>query len=232
MAHRKKKLSDRYDGYKLKATKSGLFFCLIPHIMRSRLDSMCFFNEKIDLQPIEALMKELRNQGHRDIKTYHIIMAAIVRSISQRPRVNRFVCGRNIYARDHINLSLAIKRDMSDDGEETTIKPMFDPYDDLFDVARKITETYNASAEEDGEIDKFVSMLIKMPNFIRRFIVFLARNLDKVGLMPKFIHEISPFHSSAFVTDVGSIGIRPIYHHLMNSARPPCSFPSARRKRS
>ena len=34
--------------------------------------------------------------------------------------------------------------------------------------------------------------------------------------MPKFIHELSPFHTSVFVTNMGSIGADPIYHHVYN----------------
>jgi hypothetical protein len=32
--------------------------------------------------------------------------------------------------------------------------------------------------------------------------------------MPKVIHRASPFHTSAFVTDLGSLGIKPIFHHI------------------
>ena len=32
--------------------------------------------------------------------------------------------------------------------------------------------------------------------------------------MPKAIIELSPFHTSAFLTNVGSLGIDSIYHHL------------------
>jgi pyruvate/2-oxoglutarate dehydrogenase complex dihydrolipoamide acyltransferase (E2) component len=34
--------------------------------------------------------------------------------------------------------------------------------------------------------------------------------------MPKVINRISPFHTSVFVTDVGSLGIQPVYHHIYN----------------
>ena len=35
-----------------------------------------------------------------------------------------------------------------------------------------------------------------------------------MGMMPKVINRASPFHSSVFVTNVGSIGLNSIYHHL------------------
>jgi len=41
-------------------------------------------------------------------------------------------------------------------------------------------------------------------------------NLDKINLLPKSIIDLSPFHSSIFVTNVGSIGLDTIYHHIYN----------------
>ena len=34
--------------------------------------------------------------------------------------------------------------------------------------------------------------------------------------MPKAINEVSPFHTSVFVTDMGSIGIESVFHHIYN----------------
>ena len=44
------------------------------------------------------------------------------------------------------------------------------------------------------------------------FVMFL----DKHGMLPKAIIALSPFHASAVVTNVGSIGIDSIYHHIYN----------------
>jgi len=52
------------------------------------------------------------------------------------------------------------------------------------------------------------------PGFLVRFLVWFLRALDFHGKLPKAIHRASPFHTSVFVTDLGSLGIRPIYHHL------------------
>ena len=35
-----------------------------------------------------------------------------------------------------------------------------------------------------------------------------------IGLLPKFLLEVSPFHGSIFFTSMGSLGIPAIYHHL------------------
>ena len=38
--------------------------------------------------------------------------------------------------------------------------------------------------------------------------------LDRHELLPKAIIDLSPFHTSAYLTNVGSLGIDAIYHHL------------------
>ena len=47
-----------------------------------------------------------------------------------------------------------------------------------------------------------------------KFTVWLLKLLDYFGLLPRFLLELSPFHGSLFFTSMGSLGIRPIYHHL------------------
>ena len=213
---RKRRFGDRYDGWRIRGKNEGLFFSLIPYIMRTRLDSQCFFDELIDLEAVNKLINQLRRDGKKDIRIYHFVVAAIVRTISQRPRMNRFVAGHKIYARKDVCVAMAIKRNLTDDGAETTIKPTFSRKDTLFDVVEKMNNDFTlaAASEAETDVDGFVKILQKMPGFLKQFIVFLARNLDKIGLLPKFIHEISPFHSSIFLTDVGSLGIASVYHHL------------------
>ena len=75
-----------------------------------------------------------------------------------------------------------------------------------------------AKAEDEknkgNDTDLTIRIVSALPGFLIKFVVWLLRSLDSVGLMPKFINRVSPFHSSAFVTNVGSIGLNPVYHHL------------------
>ena len=53
----------------------------------------------------------------------HVILAAYVRVISQRPAVNRFLSGQKLFARDDdIQVLLTIKRELTLEAEETIIK--------------------------------------------------------------------------------------------------------------
>jgi probable HAF family extracellular repeat protein len=45
-----------------------------------------------------------------------------------------------------------------------------------------------------------------LPGFVVRFAVWLLTLLDAWGLMPRALHRVSPFHTSVFITDLGSLG--------------------------
>ena len=111
---------DRYDGWRVK--KVDAVFSVIPYFLRTRMDAQNFFEEKVDIDHIEAFIKE-HKEDIPDLSVMHVIMASLVRLISQRPHLNRFVIWNKIFSRNHVNFSIAVKRSLSDEGEETLIKP-------------------------------------------------------------------------------------------------------------
>ncbi len=206
-------LGDRYDGWRVKNVDA--VFSVIPYFLRTRMDAQNFFEEKIDIDHIETFIKDHKDDIP-DLSIMHIVMASMVRLISQRPHLNRYVIWNKIFARNHINFSIAVKRSLSDEGEETLIKPYFLPTDTLQDIVRKTTKEQenNQQVGQQNSSDMISKILGFLPEFLLRFVVFSLLHLDKVGMMPKFINKASPWHSSIFLTNIGSIGVESIYHHL------------------
>ncbi|MBR5542648.1 MAG: 2-oxo acid dehydrogenase subunit E2 [Oscillospiraceae bacterium] len=213
---RRRRLGDRYDGYRVHPNDPT--FYIIPQIMRSRLDSQIFFEEQIDISGLRKFIVENR-ETIPGLSMYHFFIAAIVRTMVERPRINRFVSGRKIFSRSYLRVSMTIKKLMDKDGEEGQIMPVFDENDTLKEITEKINAAIEEAKAEDekskgNDTDLTIRLLSVLPTFLLKFVVWALRNLDAVGLMPKFINKVSPFHSSVFVTNVGSIGLSPVYHHL------------------
>jgi hypothetical protein len=204
---------DRYDGWRVR--KVDAVFRVIPYILRTRMDAQNFFEEKIQIDQIEDFIKKHKDDMP-DLSIMHVIMAALVRLISQRPHINRFVVWNKIFSRNHINFSIAIKRSLTDAGEETLIKPYFLPEDTLLDVVRKTKDLQEANQKQGTQnaSDVISKVLGVLPDTLMRIVAWLMLWSDKVGLLPKFINEASPWHCSIFLTNIGSIGIESIYHHL------------------
>ncbi len=212
----KRRFGDRYDGYRIRDIDP--IYQIVPAVMRTRLDSQVFFDHQLDITELEKFVRDHRKTDMPDLRMLHIFMAAMVRIMSQMPKLNRFIAGRKLYAHNSMRISLACKRSLSLDSEETTIMPEFEPEDTLYDVVAKVEraireEVYEKQIE-GNDTDIVARTLGVIPTFIKAGFVDLMRNFDKIGLMPKFINRVSPFHSSMFITDLGSCGIGPIFHHL------------------
>lgn len=216
MQQYKRRFGDRYDGRLIRTISP--FFRLVPYIMRTRADAQNFFNEKIDIGPLEAYLRLKKNESLRNFGVLAVVIAALVRTFSQRPGMNRFVAGHKIYARSEISVSLAIKKQMQADSPDTTIKLVCSPADTLFDVADRLNGllSENKKATASNGTDKTARLFSLCPGFLVDFAVRLLMFLDGFGMMPRVVNRVSPFHASFFVTDLGSIGIQPIYHHIYN----------------
>ena len=139
-----------------------------------------------------------------------------------------------LFARDGIYLSLAIKKSLSDNGQETTLKIRYDGSENIFEIKDKLENTIkqNKDTATSNNTDNMAGALSKTPTIFVKFAVNLFRFLDKHGLLPRFIINASPFHTSAFLTNVGSLGIDTIYHHLYNFGTTSMFFAMGKKKKS
>lgn len=214
MAEFKRRFGDRYDGRRIRSLDA--FYGIIPYIMRYRSDSQVFFDDRIEISHTEAYLRRRKRTSEQNISLLHVLIAAMVRTIALRPALNRFIAGQKIYARNEILVSLAIKKELKIDSPETTVKLKFEPTDTLADIAEKISKqvTENKALDKKNDTDKTAKLFMLCPGWLLKFIVFLLRTMDYFGVMPRVINRVSPFHTSFFITDLGSLGIQPVYHHL------------------
>ena len=203
----------RSDGRMLK--KVDPIFMIIPHIMKKRSDAQVFYTEDISLAPLDEYIAKKDAEGIK-MSYMSIIYAAVVRIIAQRPSLNRFVVNGKVYARNSIDVCLTIKKGMSEDAEETNLKLHFNGSENIFDVKNKLDAEIakNKEISEKNNMDIFVKAIAYIPNWVLRAIINFLMFLDRHELLPKSIIEISPFHTSAYLTNVGSLGIDAIYHHI------------------
>ena len=221
----------RSDGRKIKTLPA--FFKVIPSVMLERNDSQVLYKQDI---PIKYLDEYIDNKAKDGIKIayMHIIYAAIVRVIAERPQLNRFVMNGTTYARNKIYVSLAIKKNLTDDGVETTTKIEYQGTETIFDIKQKLDAIIeqNKEVEANNETDKLAKTLGLIPTGLIRVAVKFLKFLDRHGLLPKAIIKASPFHTSVFLTNVGSLGIDTIYHHLYNFGTTSMFFSMGKKKKS
>ena len=212
----KKRFGDRKDARWLRDLDA--LHAFVPYLYPDRADNEAYICERIDLTNINAYIEKKNAENpEMQYKLFQIIVAALVKTITLRPKMNRFIKGCRIYQRDVLSTAFVVKKEFADDGGEALAFVKFDEDANLETVREKI---YNIIHKCRGNgmdnSTQGMDRLTKLPRFILRFIMWILHKLDFYGRVPDFLIKEDPNYSTVFMTNLGSIGLKSGYHHLSN----------------
>ncbi len=202
----------RADGKKLKGADP--MYQVAAHIMAKRSDAMNMITLDIPIEPMSKYLNEKRKEGKR-YSHLSLIIAAYLQTVAEFPALNRFVVNKTIYRRNEIAVGMVVLKGGKIDSHGTMSKLYLQPHYSLDDVQETIEKYIEDNRKEENEngTDKIIKVLVSIPGLLR-FGVCFFKLLDKLGLLPKSIIDVSPFHVSAVVTNLASIRTNHIYHHV------------------
>lgn len=190
---------------------------VMPYVMRKRNDSTVYFEQRIDVRNAERFVRAF-NEAHPETRTslFHVMLWAARQGLAEFPALNRFVAGGRLYQRDGIWISYSAKQRMKRGAPLMVLKRRFEsdePY------ARMVTEMRSQlhGARFSGEkssVDRELGLVLMLPGLARRLVFAAYRGLEAFGLFPSAFIDNDPLYASVFLTDLGSLGLDPAYHHL------------------
>jgi hypothetical protein len=206
----------RSDGIDVSRTLDPIVL-FTPLIMPTRCESMNQVIYPAEYEPMANFIRSKKSCGYT-VSFLTIMAAAYVRTVRKYPVMNYFVMGHRIYRHRDISIALTILRDTHDGSfQEAIVKVHCGPDDTLADVAKKFDEQVAVAKkpeEANGAAD-FAGRLLRIP-ILPWVVVKLAKLCDRLGILPKKLIDLSPFHCSLFITNMMSIGLPAIHHHLYN----------------
>jgi hypothetical protein len=227
---------DRSDGRRVRALRP--FDAILPYIIRKRNESAVLFSRDID---VEAAMAYVRGKnaesspsqaqssapaaaapagapknpdGGERYSLFGVLVAAVVRTMALKPRLNRFVHRRGVYQRSGIAISFIVKKSFTEASSEGHAKIELRPEDCIAQVMEKISAGIEAArSAEGGADDREYGFAHRVP-FGKAIITFFFRLLDRFNIAPPSMIEADPLFTSVYVANLGSIGLDTPYHHL------------------
>ncbi|MFA7044989.1 MAG: hypothetical protein WC172_01830, partial [Candidatus Izemoplasmatales bacterium] len=169
----------RSDGKKIKTMDP--FMKLTPHIMWDRNDAQVMSLYEINCKGMDDYIFAKRHENNIRLNYMHIVVAATVRLLALRPRLNRFVMNGRFFRRNNIQISIAVKKALLDTAEETTIKLTFDGKENIYEVKDIIDKAVaeNATTQAYNNTDKTAKFLTRVPNFLIKLMVGFLKWMDK-----------------------------------------------------
>lgn len=213
----RRRWGDRKDGVLLRKL-DGMHF-IMPIIYPNRCDNEAYISETIDLTNVNAYLKRINeNEQEFPYTIFHLIVTAFIKTITLRPKMNRFIVNKNTYQRNEVTASFVVKKRFSDDAgeglavihakDDSTLSSI---HDDLRHQIMDCKDEKKVDSSSDS-MDFFNSM----PRWLGKFIVWILTRLDLHGWIPSSIIETDPFYTSIVLSNLGSIKLKSGYHHLTN----------------
>jgi hypothetical protein len=204
---------DRPDGARVRGLPA--FNAILPYVMRKRNEAAVLFSKDIE---VEAAMSYIRRKnaeaGAERYSLFGVLIAAVVRSIALKPRLNRFVHRRGIYQRKGISVSFIVKKSLTEGAAEGSAKIRFEAEDSIAEAMERIRVGIDAARSgEPRPDDREYGLAHRLP--LGKFALTLFfRILDRFNVAPPKMLEADPLFTSVYIANLGSIGLDTPYHHL------------------
>lgn len=216
MDQHKRRRGDRRDGVLLRELDSLHYITGI--IYPNRCDNEAYVSLRIDLTAMNEYLAR-KNETEKDFPytMFHLIVAALLKTITLRPKMNRFIVNSNFYQRNEVSAAFVVKKQFSDTGAEALA--VLHGKDDftVADVHEYIrSQVQECRSEKADPTTGVMDYLNKIPRLISKAAIRILMWLDKHGWVPKDIIATDPYYNSVVISNLGSIKLKCGYHHLTN----------------
>ncbi|MBR0431173.1 2-oxo acid dehydrogenase subunit E2 [Candidatus Saccharibacteria bacterium] len=208
----------KYGGAKRVKNVTGMAQISID-LKPNRSVSDVFINQKMDLTELSDYIEKKKKSGE-NLTYFHAFLAAIGKTVYNRPKLNYFVANRHIWEHDKIVLSFVAKVNFDDHSEEMMVMIPIEKNDDIYKIAKKVREKLDSFRKEgSNDVNKkgansAIDVFGRLPNFIRVPLVGTLKWADKKGLLPASLAEDNLYYSTMIVSNLGSIGCGAIFHNI------------------
>ncbi|MDD4082774.1 MAG: 2-oxoacid:acceptor oxidoreductase [Sphaerochaetaceae bacterium] len=192
---------------------------IFPFMMPKRCESLVFQPMNFEVTNTVNYVREY-NKEHPDngrIKIFYVFIAALMRTFAEREKLNSFISAKRYWLRNELSVNFVVKETFKDDSPEHSNSLIFNKNMTLSEYCKIIDDNINnaRSGEEDLATDKAINFFLQFPFWVINAIVKSLDRRDKRGRAPKWLSEADGLHTSAFISNLGSIGLEGgLAHHL------------------
>jgi hypothetical protein len=197
---------------------------IMPFVMPTRNGAFVLFEQDIPTAPLLPVLERLNaaRPADRRITLFHCVLYSIGVALTEFPRLNRFVAGSRLYDRHGIWLAFSAKQRMDGDAPIFTSKIEFRPGEPLPAMVDRLLAILAAGRSgRETAADREIKGFLRLPGPLLRLAVRAQRILDGWNLLPTALIKDDPLYASAFVANLGSVGLEAAYHHLYDYGTTP-----------
>ena len=197
----------------------------MPALLPRRNEAAVYFEQVVQVGALQGWI-DAYNAGRGvdapEIKLFTVIIAALARTLEQRPQLHRYVAGGRLWQREQVSVGYVVKKAMADDAGMTTVRVHLPTGATLAQVAEAMAAMQrvgSGAAKLTSEHE--MALVTKLPPSMVRALMALQRWLDGLGMLPAAMLRDDPLYASAMCTNLGSVGLDAPFHHLFEYGTTP-----------
>jgi hypothetical protein len=190
----------------------------MPFVSPSRNGAVVYFDTEIEVEPALRFVEE-HNETRPEtapMTLFHLYLRCLAHHLHTRPGVNRFTAGGRLWQRNDVWITFSAKQAIEDGAKMITVKRRFDREESLDAMVDGVLgELGGRRRGKETSSDKEMKLALDLlPPFAIRFVLWLMRKANDLGMLPKSMIDDDPMFTSLFVANLGSLGMDAGYHHL------------------
>lgn len=203
---------DRHDATRVDLGRG--FKAMFPYIMKGRNESIAYYPVQVDAENLLAYVEQQKGTS-QEITIFESVLLALTRILRERPTLNRYIIGRRLYQRRSVDLSFVARKQYTLDSDESNVFVKLRPEDDAATVLSKIRGEIRTVKTGDQTADEgLIDLFMRLPRGLLRVAVKLLSLWDFYVDTPGFLRGVDPLRCSAYIANLGSVGMGAAYHHL------------------
>jgi hypothetical protein len=189
----------------------------MPYIMKTRSQSTVYFEQRVDVGKAERFVRAF-NEEHPETRAtvFHVLLWASRQGLVEFPNINRFIAGGRLYQRKGMWISYSAKQRMKKGAPLIVLKREFPAEESFAEMVGASQEQLHAAKFSGGanRVDSEAGLVLMLPGFLRRVVFALYPVLESYGMFTKKFIDNDPLYAGIFLTDLGSLGLDSVFHHL------------------
>ena len=195
-------------------TKIHPYRRMIPYMWEGGDASVVYYDDFVKADALLDFVQRTRKKHHMDIT--HCLVAAVAKGLHENPKMNQFIAGNRLYARNHTAITFSMKRQKMDkEAKLSAVKLFFESGESFEELCERINGNIKVErSEKKTYTDKELGILTKLPRPLLKFGIRLIKWIDYYSLLPWSFIKNDAFYTSMFIANLGSLGMSAAYHHL------------------
>lgn len=212
----RRRFGDRRDGKLIRDLDP--MHVITPILYPNRCDNEAYFLERFDMAPIRAYLEKInQNETEFPYTPFHLLVTAVIKVLTLRPRLNRFVANKLMYQRNEVCVSFVVKKLFTDNGAEALALIHAEDDDTIQTIHQKLFKQISTSrSDKIDRSSESMDIVSRMPRRLTRAFCEFICFLDKIGKVPQVLIGTDPYYTSCVLSNLGSLKLNVGYHHLTN----------------